>query len=54
MLILFYTHEHFHLVEGFSVEMVNIVFDKAAWKLIKDAVNHACLVSNALYYSQVR
>jgi hypothetical protein len=33
--------------------MPNIVFNKAACKVIKDAVKHACLVSITLYYSQV-
>jgi hypothetical protein len=32
------------LVEGVSVKMANIVFDKATQKVIKDAVKHACLV----------
>jgi hypothetical protein len=30
ILILSCTHEHFCLVEGISIEMANIVFDKAA------------------------
>jgi hypothetical protein len=33
------------------METVNIVFDWAAQKVIKDAVKHARLVSTALYYS---
>jgi hypothetical protein len=33
--------------------MSNIVFNKVARKVIKDVVKHACLVSKALYYSQV-
>jgi hypothetical protein len=45
--------EHFHLAEGISKEMANIVFNKAARKVIKDAIKHACLVSTTLYYSQV-
>jgi hypothetical protein len=53
ILILCCTQEHFCLVEGISMEMANIVFNKAARKVIKDAVKHACLVSTALYYSQV-
>jgi hypothetical protein len=36
-----------------SKEMANIVFNKAACKVIKDAVKHAHLVSTALYYAQV-
>jgi hypothetical protein len=35
------------------MEMANIVFDKVAQKVIKDAIKHTCLVSTALYYSQV-
>jgi hypothetical protein len=53
ILILSYTHEHFHLAEGVSVEISNIVFDKATQKVINDAAKHACPVSTALYYSQM-
>jgi hypothetical protein len=35
------------------LETVNIVFDKATRKVIKDTIKHARLVSTALYYSQV-
>jgi hypothetical protein len=45
--------EHFRLVKDVSIEMANIVFDKATWKVIKDAVKHVHLVSTSLYYSQV-
>jgi hypothetical protein len=51
ILILSYTSEHFCLAEGVSLEKANIVFDKAAQKVIKDAVKHARLMSTALYYS---
>jgi hypothetical protein len=37
----------------FGIEMANIVFDKAMWKVIKDAVKHTRLVSTALYNLQV-
>jgi hypothetical protein len=53
ILILSYTQDHFCLVEGVSKEMANIVFSKAAQKVIKNAVKHACLISTSLYYSQV-
>jgi hypothetical protein len=53
ILILSCTQEHFHLAKGVGLEMANTVFDKATWKVIKDAIIHACLVSTALYYSQV-
>jgi hypothetical protein len=53
ILILSCTQEHFCLAEDISIEMANIVFNKAAQKVIKDAVKHDCLVSTALYYSQV-
>jgi hypothetical protein len=46
-------YEHFRLVEGISLEAANIVFDKAAWKVIKEAVKHVRLVSVALYYYEV-
>jgi hypothetical protein len=41
------------LAEGVSIEMANIVFDKAARKVIKDTIKHTYLVSTALYNSQV-
>jgi hypothetical protein len=50
ILILSWTQEHFHLAEGVSEEMANIVFNKAARKVIKGAVKHARHVSTALYY----
>jgi hypothetical protein len=53
ILILSYTQEHFHLAEGVSEEMANIVLDKVARKVIKDTIKHACFVSTTLYYSQV-
>jgi hypothetical protein len=40
-------------VEDISLEVANIVFDKAAQKVIKDAIKHSFLVSTALYYSDV-
>jgi hypothetical protein len=53
ILILSCTQEHFCLAEGVSIELASIVFDKVPWKVIKDAVKLARLVSTALYYSQV-
>jgi hypothetical protein len=53
ILILSYTNEHFHLVEGVSLEAANNVFDKLARKVIKDTIKHTRLVSTALYYSKV-
>jgi hypothetical protein len=50
ILILSSTHEHFHLAEGISKEMAHIVFNKAARKVIKDAVKHARLVSIFVFY----
>jgi hypothetical protein len=41
------------LAEDISIRMANIVFDKAARKVIRDTVKHARLVSIALYYSHV-
>jgi hypothetical protein len=46
-------HAHFRLAEGINLEMTNIVFKKAARKVIKDIVKHVCLISTFLYYSQV-
>jgi hypothetical protein len=51
ILILSYTHDHFHLVEDVSLEMVNIVIDKVTQKMIKDAVKHVCLISTVIDYS---
>jgi hypothetical protein len=34
------------------LEIANIVFDKAARKVIKDVLKHARLMSTALYYLQ--
>jgi hypothetical protein len=45
--------EHFYLAEGVSLDAANIVFDKAAQKVIKDAIKHARLVSTALYYTEL-
>jgi hypothetical protein len=45
--------EHFHLAEGISEDMANIVFNKAMCKVIKDAVKHAHLVSIFVFYTQV-
>jgi hypothetical protein len=44
ILILSCTHEHFRLAEGVSEEMANIVFNKAARKVIEDTVKHTHLV----------
>jgi hypothetical protein len=44
ILILSCTYKHFCLAEGISIEMANIVFDKAAQKVIEDAVKHSHLV----------
>jgi hypothetical protein len=51
ILILSYRQEHFRLVEDVSLESANIVFDKAARKVIKNTVKYARLVSTILYYS---
>jgi hypothetical protein len=45
--------EHFRLAEGVGIEMTNIIFNKAARKVIKDAIKHARLICTTLYYSQV-
>jgi hypothetical protein len=37
--------DHFRLAESISMDMPNIVFDKVAQKVIKDAIKHACLIS---------
>jgi hypothetical protein len=35
------------------MEMANIICDMATYKVIKNTIKHARLVSTALYYSQV-
>jgi hypothetical protein len=45
--------EHFRVTEGISLEAANIVFDKAAQKVIKNTIKHAHLVSTTLYYTEV-
>jgi hypothetical protein len=52
-LILSCTQEHFCFVEGVSSKAANIVFDKAAQKVIKHIIKHAHLVYSALYYTEV-
>jgi hypothetical protein len=41
------------LAEGVSKDVANIVFNKAARKVIKDAVKHARLVSISVFYTQI-
>jgi hypothetical protein len=41
------------LAEGLSEDVANIIFNKAAHKVIKDAVKHARLVSISIFYTQV-
>jgi hypothetical protein len=41
------------LAEDVREEIADIVFNRPTHKVIKDAVKHTCLVSTALYYSQV-
>jgi hypothetical protein len=50
-LILSCTQKYFHLVEGVSEEMTNIVFNKVARKVIKHTIKHAHLVCTTFYYS---
>jgi hypothetical protein len=45
------TQDHFCLAEGVSLEMANIVSDKAAQKVIKGAIKYTRHVSTASYYS---
>jgi hypothetical protein len=52
-LILFCIQEHYRLVNGVSEDEANLVFNNAAWKVIKDAFKHARCISVASYYTQV-
>jgi hypothetical protein len=45
--------EHFRLAEGISEDVANIVFNKDARKVIKDAIKHAHLVSISVFHMQV-
>jgi hypothetical protein len=45
ILILSCMQDHFRLAESISIDMANIVFDKVAQKVIKDAIKHARLIS---------
>jgi hypothetical protein len=50
-LILFCMHEHYRLANGVSEDEANLVFNNAAWKVIKDAFKHARCISVASYYT---
>jgi hypothetical protein len=52
-LILSCTQEHFCLAKCVSSEAANIAFDIAVQKVIKDIIKLDCLVSTALYYTEV-
>jgi hypothetical protein len=41
------------LAEGVSEDVANIVINKAACKVIKDAIKHTRLVSISVFYTQV-
>jgi hypothetical protein len=45
--------EHYCLVDEVSEDEVNLVFNNAAHKVIKDALKHARCISVASYYTQV-
>jgi hypothetical protein len=45
--------EHFHLADGVSEDGASLVFNNAAWKLIKDAFKHDRCIFVATYYSLV-
>jgi hypothetical protein len=52
-LILFYMQEHYRLAESVSEDEANLVFNNAAWKVIKDAFKHTHCIFIASYYTQV-
>jgi hypothetical protein len=43
--------EHYRLADGVSEDDVNLVFNNATRKVIKDALNHARYISIASYYT---
>jgi hypothetical protein len=45
--------EHFCLANIVSEVEASLMFNNAAWKLIKDAIKHARCISVATYYTQV-
>jgi hypothetical protein len=53
-LILICMHEHYRLDNGISEAETNLVFNNAAWKVIKDAFKHTRCISIATYYMQVK
>jgi hypothetical protein len=53
ILILSSTQQHFRLAGDVSEDVANIVFNKAALKVIKDAIKHARLVSISMFYTLV-
>jgi hypothetical protein len=44
--------EQYRLADGVSKDEANLVFNNAAWKVIKDAFKHAHCISVASYYMQ--
>jgi hypothetical protein len=45
--------EHYHLSDGISEDEANLIFNNAAWKVIKDSFKHARCISVTSYYTQV-
>jgi hypothetical protein len=45
--------EHYHLANDVSEDEVNLVFNNATQKVIKDAFKHARCISIASYYTQL-
>jgi hypothetical protein len=45
--------EHYRLADGISEDEANLVFNNAAWKVIKNAFKHARCICVATYYACV-
>jgi hypothetical protein len=43
--------EHYRLADGVCEDEANLIFNNAAWMVIKDTVKHACCISIATYYT---
>jgi hypothetical protein len=46
-------HEHYRFADGVRKDEANLIFNNAAWKVVKDAFKHARCISVASYYTQV-
>jgi hypothetical protein len=43
--------EHYRLADAVREDEVNLIFNNATWKVIKDTFKHVCYISIASYYT---